>query len=97
MWKKDMALAYIMKWITSSCEAAVMMFCDFDNVWNNLEKLYHSMSGACFDGKIPGFHDLKMGSKDSINEYSNKMQSLVSELQASGSTISELKTKLALL
>ena len=95
--KRDVALAYIMMSITPSCKAAVMMCREPREVWRKLKKLYQSVSEASIDANRTRLHELKMREKDSIIEYSNKIQNLVNELQAAGHSISELEMKRALL
>lgn len=91
-----MALVYIMMSYALSCKAAEMTCRDPCELWNKLKKLFLSVSEASIDAKLTRLQNIKMTAKDSVLEYPNRSEGLVTELQKAQNQILELKMKCAL-
>lgn len=95
--KQDMALAYLLTSIDSTCKAMVRKMRCPREVWNTLREMFQSVSEAALDSKLSQLQSISLKRGEKIVEYSNKILGLVGELESAGYTVSKVEQKHALL
>lgn len=79
--KRDLALAYLVTSIDTSCKSMVRTMRCPRTVWRSLRNMFQSASQAAIDAKLTQLQSISLNNGENIVEYSSRLLGLNGELK----------------